>query len=226
MTSHDAPARALAKALAKAQAEAAAATAERIVLEHIDGDYMVYSPSALEDAIAAALATSRAGEPEDPPWTPFERAQAIVTLDYRQLRRESGLSKSQAKRLLGQQRRALVWKNSLYQVVIDELNALAGFPMLHLSIRRLDRQPVRDWRHIQRIKNELVGPEHEGAELYPAESRVIDMANQFHLWVFKTPFPESVMPFGWFGPRAVDSRSGWNAVQRPVEEPVSEVSAS
>lgn len=54
--------------------------------------------------------------------------------------------------------------------------------MLHLSIRRLDRAAVHDWRDFQRIKNELVGPEYEAVELYPAEARKMDTANQYHLW--------------------------------------------
>lgn len=54
----------------------------------------------------------------------------------------------------------------------------------HLSIRRQDRQPCRDWRDFQRIKNQLAGPEYEAMEIYPAESRLVDMANQYHLWCF------------------------------------------
>lgn len=56
--------------------------------------------------------------------------------------------------------------------------------MMHLSIKRQDREPVTDWRHKQEIKNMLVGPEFEAVELFPAESRVVDTANQYHLWVF------------------------------------------
>lgn len=70
------------------------------------------------------------------------------------------------------------WVNGAYQVFKRRCGAV-----IHLSIRRLDRAPCRDWRDFQRIKNELVGPEHEGVELYPAESRLVDTANQFHLWV-------------------------------------------
>jgi len=58
-------------------------------------------------------------------------------------------------------------------------------PMIHLSVRRQDREPARDWRDFQRIKNQLAGPEWEAVEIYPAESRIVDMANQFHLWCFQ-----------------------------------------
>jgi hypothetical protein len=40
------------------------------------------------------------------------------------------------------------------------------------------------WRDLQRIKNELIGPECEGFELYPAESRLVDTANQYWIWIF------------------------------------------
>jgi hypothetical protein len=52
-----------------------------------------------------------------------------------------------------------------------------------VSIRRHDWKPCSDWRDKQAIKNQIVGPEWEAAELYPAESRVQDQGNWSHLWV-------------------------------------------
>jgi hypothetical protein len=54
---------------------------------------------------------------------------------------------------------------------------------LHLSIKRWNRQPVRDWRHLQSIKNEVAGPFREALEIFPDERRLVDGANQHHLWV-------------------------------------------
>jgi hypothetical protein len=71
-------------------------------------------------------------------------------------------------------------KNDKYQVHVTDEG-----PWVHLSIKRLDKEPIHDWRDMQEIKNMLVGPEHEGLELYPAESRVVDAANQYHLYVLK-----------------------------------------
>jgi hypothetical protein len=56
--------------------------------------------------------------------------------------------------------------------------------LIHLSIKFIDKAPVHDWRHLQEIKSRIVGPQFEGIELYPAEDRVVDTANQYHLWVF------------------------------------------
>lgn len=109
-----------------------------------------------------------------------------------------------------------VYKNNLYQVWVTPFKPpVDNWPeMVHLSIRRLDRHPLRDWRHFQRIKNELVGPECEGIELYPKESRLVDTANEFHLWVIKSPSPESIFPVGFFGVRMVSEVEAAGAKQR------------
>jgi hypothetical protein len=56
-------------------------------------------------------------------------------------------------------------------------------PIVHLDLSRHDGQPITCWRELQQIKNELVGPECEGVELFPAESRLVDTSHQYHLWV-------------------------------------------
>jgi hypothetical protein len=77
-----------------------------------------------------------------------------------------------------------VWMNDTYTVSVwDEGDGAMG-RIKHLSIKRNDRAPVTDWRDKQQIKNQLCGPEAEGIEIYPAESRVVDTANQYHVWVF------------------------------------------
>jgi hypothetical protein len=76
--------------------------------------------------------------------------------------------------------------------------------VLWLSIVRRDREVIRDWRELQRIKNELCGPEREAVEMYPAESRLVDTNNQQHLFVL----PEGMsLPFG-YAKREVSDESG------------------
>lgn len=95
------------------------------------------------------------------------------------------------------------WINDKYSVAIWRDDTKWG-PMAHLSIKRLDREPIHDWRELQEIKNLLVGPEHEGVELYPAESRLVDTANQYHLFVLlEAP---KFFPFG-FTERLVSGES-------------------
>lgn len=82
-------------------------------------------------------------------------------------------------------RKEKVFLNDLYQVNVAEV-VIFDLPGVHLSIKRRDREIIHDWRHLQQIKNMLVGEECEGFELYPAESRLTDEANQYHLWCFKS----------------------------------------
>jgi len=71
----------------------------------------------------------------------------------------------------------------------------AGWPpVIHLSIKAHDKRCVHDWRDMQRIKNEIVGVESEAMELYPAESRLMDEANQFHLFCLHPAV--GPLPFG------------------------------
>lgn len=92
--------------------------------------------------------------------------------------------------------------NDLYQVHRVEIDSA----MVHLSIRRLDRSHIRDWRHNQQIKNELVGEECEAIELYPAESRLVDNANQYHIWCWSDP--SFRLPIGWGSRMVSDSPVG------------------
>lgn len=84
--------------------------------------------------------------------------------------------------------------NSRYQVFISFKKGGNGWPPLaHVSIKVHDKRCHNDWRDQQRIKNELFGPEAEGLSLYPAESRLMDEANQFHIFV---AHPCIKFPFG------------------------------
>jgi len=95
-----------------------------------------------------------------------------------------------------------VWRNDIYQVAVHRWSE----DWWQLNIRRRDGGPIlRDWRHFQRIKNEIIGEEHEAVELYPAESRLVDTANKFHLFVNVDPAYR--FPFG-FRERDVSYTSG------------------
>lgn len=104
------------------------------------------------------------------------------------------------------------WLSSRYQVT--------AYPQaggwLWLSIKRRDKLPVHDWREFQQIKNVLCGPEREAVELYPAESRVVDTSNQYHLWVL--PLGER-FPLGWTE-RAVIDGDGSSAPGRSRQRPL------
>lgn len=85
---------------------------------------------------------------------------------------------------------AETWENNLYIVRVYHVP-----PFVQLDISRKDEQPRENWRHFQQIKNELIGPECEAVELFPAESRLVDTSNQYHLWVL--PDARNRFPFGF-----------------------------
>lgn len=99
---------------------------------------------------------------------------------------------------------SIVWKNDIYTIIIDydpdkrsDVEIAEGMEgkFIHLSIKRNDKEPVHDWRDLQTIKNELIGEENEALEIFPAESRLVDMSNQYHLWVYRDS--EHRMPIGF-----------------------------
>lgn len=93
-----------------------------------------------------------------------------------------------------------VWLNDIYQVIVYDAKKVSMqspkfADLWWLSIKRIDKQPIHDWREIQRIKNMIIGAKHEAMELYPSEDRLVDCANQYHLFVFKDETLR--VPFGF-----------------------------
>lgn len=106
-----------------------------------------------------------------------------------------------------------VYLNDTYQVQVRRNNGdESGVQHVWLSIKRIDRESIHDWRDLQEIKNQLVGPECEFVELYPAESRKTDTANQYHLW--GTDSTTLRLPFG-FNQRMVTDKPIGKSKQRP-----------
>lgn len=89
--------------------------------------------------------------------------------------------------------------------------------LLHISYHRRDRKPARDWRHTQCIKNDIVGDDAEMVEMYPAENRLVDTANEYHLWGLEGV---PLLAFGFNEGRIVDdgerAADAPGAVQRPT----------
>ena len=111
-----------------------------------------------------------------------------------------GVSRADAKAYYAELPDSEIWHNEAYVVIVTRELDRALNPdqipgLVWLSIRRQDREPVRDWRDMQTIKNQLLGPECEAVEIYPAESRLVDAANQFHLFGFTDPSMR--IPFGF-----------------------------
>ena len=112
------------------------------------------------------------------------------------------ISRNQAKQMVNECRKQEIWINEKYQVNIlrgencDQYIHMEDFKGKcdYLSIKTLDKEPIHDWRDLQQIKNELCGKDREALEIYPAESRLVDTANQYHLWVIPK---DAQIPFGF-----------------------------
>jgi hypothetical protein len=77
------------------------------------------------------------------------------------------------------------WANNRYGIHVYRRKAIlrSGSVALHLNIRRQDGGIDFPWYDLQRIKNEIVGPEYVAIEIFPAESELVDQANARHLFV-------------------------------------------
>ena len=152
---------------------------------------------------------------------PFEAARLPDgAFNPRVLAARFGIDVEAARAQAAALRRQRVYVNERYQVNVQRIAAPFGpdtSDMLWLSIKRRDRAPIHDWRDLQRIKNAIVCEEHEGFEVYPAESRLVDTANQFHLWVFADP--QVRLPVGFRTREVMDARAAaaQGARQRPLD---------
>lgn len=152
-----------------------------------------------------------------PPWKEFMQIHKVNFKTFGKVEKEQLSSFYQA------QKNAVVYKNNLYTVIVDynpeeqgDLHIVKGMEgkFIHLSIKRNDKEPIHDWRHLQEIKNQIVGEENEAIEIYPAESRLVDMANQYHLWVFKDQAMKAPIGFKTRGVASKEEAERIGAKQR------------
>lgn len=117
--------------------------------------------------------------------------------EIEQFAAKHGIKNDELAQLIQDHENAETWMNNLYVATVMPAAVWhESWPqMRHLSIRRIDRKPIHDWRHLQQIKTDIFGDHAEAVELYPASARVVDTANSYHLWVLT----EAGMrfPFGW-----------------------------
>jgi hypothetical protein len=67
----------------------------------------------------------------------------------------------------------------------------------HLAVSSLSGiRPT--WPEMQRIKNELAGPDATAIEVYPPQADVVDEADMFHLWILR-----GKLPFGLHKPMSL-----------------------
>jgi hypothetical protein len=131
-------------------------------------------------------------------WRPLVRSDdtynAVSDKLVKVIMQSNSLDEAAARKLLDDDiAKCETWVNEIYQV---QLRRREEDGLVHLNIRRRDGAPIiRDWRHLQLIKNQLLGEECEAVELYPAESRKVDTSNKYHLYGYQDA--EFRFPFGW-----------------------------
>lgn len=104
------------------------------------------------------------------PWRPWNRVEGARFAEHK--KRYPGNPLVQG---------ALVaFENGFYSVMLRPLDEDRAW---HVMVSTLEDAPSRDWRDLQRIKNELFGPNDIAIEIFPREQDVIDEANMTHLWV-------------------------------------------
>ena len=177
-------------------------------LTYADSIATVRGGAAFENAQAVAEGAAK-GNIAPLPWTPFVQAVHVRPTEAQiaSVAKGSGFTLDQVREQFARsEAEDTLFVNSRYQVSVRDTGE-----MRHLSIKRIDQAPVHDWRDLQRIKDELVGPECEGIEIYPAQSRLVDTATQYHLWCVRDPAYR--FPFG-FTERLVSDDSGSHAQRR------------
>jgi len=77
------------------------------------------------------------------------------------------------------------WGNDRYTVNVHLLDAdRDGF--VELAVHNHRRTPHVPWRHLQQIKDEVMGADREAVQLFPAQGRLVDTANEYWLQVYPT----------------------------------------
>jgi hypothetical protein len=83
------------------------------------------------------------------------------------------------------------FRNNRFTVMIYDNTQTTKGPATRALIQSHYNRPIDNhWSTLQKIKNEVFGPETTAIEYYPAESNLQDFHNIYWLWIF----PEGVLP--------------------------------
>lgn len=105
-----------------------------------------------------------------------------------------------------------VWVSRQYLVQVFEVESY----WKRLTICRVDQREIREsWDALQRIKNEVVGPESWAVESYPADTDLMNVAPMRHLWIVPA---DVTLPCQWRRGTMSDqaaARLGMKPIGRP-----------
>lgn len=85
------------------------------------------------------------------------------------------------------------WRNRVYRAITRELYIPGIGSIGILQVWRYDNKPILGWNDLQRIKNDLMGLERTGFEVFPADSALINNGKRT-LWILPqgADFPVNV----------------------------------
>jgi hypothetical protein len=79
------------------------------------------------------------------------------------------------------------YRNKVFSVLERD----AGGGVRHYSVSSLSqRRP--SWWEMQRIKDEIAGPDKTAVEVYPPRAEIVDDADMYHFWVLPAALPFSL----------------------------------
>jgi len=77
------------------------------------------------------------------------------------------------------------YRNNKYTVMINDNAKTTVGPAIRAMVQNhFDLPILNHWSELQRIKNEIFGPETTAVEYYPAESELVNQHNIYWLWIF------------------------------------------
>jgi len=110
------------------------------------------------------------------------------------------------------------FSNNRYIVIRYELQISPSEWITWLSVRRVDRKEIFHWKDMQQIKSFFAGPEREGMQMFPAESRLAEderFFNTYDIWVL----PEGgTWPWGYMERVATKEGSDNEEQTNPIPE--------
>jgi hypothetical protein len=141
-------------------------------------------------AAKAARREAKPSRPEarPPEWTTFRRMEpAEVVREVEPAIAELGLPPVQAAEARRQAREVETWSNSRYRVRVYRKDGAVRGLQVQVGAPGVE---APGWSELQRVKNEIAGPEAEAYEIFPAESRLVDGGPAY--WLFVAPPGEKV----------------------------------
>lgn len=83
------------------------------------------------------------------------------------------------------------YRNNRYTVMIKDDSPTTHGPAIRAMVQKHDDKPLPfHWREMQKIKNELFGPEAVAVEYYPPESQLENSHNIYWMWIY----PKGILP--------------------------------